>query len=346
MQRTNATIGSIFEQTTAKHPNKTCFVFEEQNWSFDRCNRLANRVAHHFQSAGFRRGDVVGLLMENRPEFVCIWLGLSKLGIIVPLINTNLRLGALLHSVTVAKCKALVFSGGHRAAVDDVRASLPGVQMLQYNADGAEPVAATDADLVKLLGASDDVNVIEAADDADTKPPATSKHHAKMLYIYTSGTTGLPKAALITHSRYVFIAAGIHYVAAFRNDDVFYTALPLYHTAGGVMSVGQALLFGSTVVLRRKFSASAYFSDCRANGCTVAQYIGEMCRYVLATKASPATDRAHSVRTMFGNGLRPQIWPQFVDRFGIENVAEFYGATEGNANIGECVWSSCSSLYS
>lgn len=95
------------------------------------------------------------------------------------------------------------------------------------------------------------------------------KHHKQLLCIYTSGTTGLPKAAIITHSRYIFIAAGIHYVANFQKDDIFYTPLPLYHTAGGVMSVGQALLFGSTVVIRKKFSASNYFPDCQKYKCTV-----------------------------------------------------------------------------
>lgn len=94
-------------------------------------------------------------------------------------------------------------------------------------------------------------------------------HHGQLLYIYTSGTTGLPKAAVITHSRYIFIAAGIHYLANFTSDDIFYTPLPLYHTAGGVMSIGQALLFGSTVVIRKKFSASGYFADCQKYKCTV-----------------------------------------------------------------------------
>lgn len=159
-------------------------------------------------------------------------------------------------------------------------------------------------------------------------------HHNQLLYIYTSGTTGLPKAAVITHSRYIFIAAGIHYMANFQPDDIFYTPLPLYHTAGGVMSIGQALLFGSTVVIRKKFSASGYFPDCQKYKCTVAQYIGEMCRYILATPSN-AADTNHNVRVIFGNGLRPQIWPQFIKRFQIPQVAEFYGATEGNANIGK-----------
>lgn len=96
-----------------------------------------------------------------------------------------------------------------------------------------------------------------------------SKHHNKLLYIYTSGTTGLSKAAVISHSRYIFIAAGIHYVAAFKSNDIFYMPLPLYHTAGGVMSIGQALLFGSTVVIRKKFSASGFFPDCQKYNCTV-----------------------------------------------------------------------------
>lgn len=123
-------------------------------------------------------------------------------------------------------------------------------------------------------------------------------------------------------------------MAGFSPNDVFYTPLPLYHTAGGMMSIGQALIFGATVAIRKKFSASQYFTDCQKYNCTVGQYIGEMCRYILATPES-GNDKDHKVRLIFGNGLRPQIWPQFVERFNIPRVAEFYGATEGNANIGE-----------
>lgn len=175
-------------------------------------------------------------------------------------------------------------------------------------------------------------------------------HHDELLYIYTSGTTGLPKAAVITHSRYIYIAAAIHKVADFHDDDVYYSPLPLYHTACGCMAVGQMLIHGSTVVIRKKFSASAFFADCARYNATVsnqqlqllsnliksnfqiAQYIGEMCRYCLSTPGQQ-TDTSHKLRMVFGNGLRPQIWPQFVKRFNIPRVCEFYGATEGNANI-------------
>lgn len=223
-------------------------------------NEFSNRIANHFQSNGFKAGDIVGLYMENRPEFVCIWLGLSKIGVIVPLINTNLRLNSLLHSITVANCNGFIYGESLISAVNEI--TLPsGVTLYQFNDELNKPVKQNARDLHSIMQSCSSDNILVKDDK--------SRHHNKLLYIYTSGTTGLPKAAVISHSRFIFIAAGIHYVAAFRDDDVFYTPLPLYHTAGGVMSIGQALLFGSTVVIRKKFSASGYFPDCQKYKCTV-----------------------------------------------------------------------------
>ncbi|XP_055634949.1 long-chain fatty acid transport protein 4 isoform X2 [Toxorhynchites rutilus septentrionalis] len=323
--RQNATIADIFAEYVSKQPEKACLIFEGREWSFKEISDYSNRLANVFHTHGYKHGDVVGLLLENRPEFVATWLGLSKLGVIVPLINHNLRKNALVHSITVAKCNALIYGESLCDAVAEVTETLPATMALyQFNDTVQQPVLANARDLTTLLqAASKELPV------TNVKKP---DHHDQLLYIYTSGTTGLPKAAVITHSRFVFITAAIHLVAGFRTDDIFYTPLPLYHTAGGMMSIGQALVFGATVVIRKKFSASQFFADCQKNNCTVGQYIGEMCRYILATPPS-ATDKAHRIRLMFGNGLRPQIWPQFVERFNIPRVAEFYGATEGNANI-------------
>ncbi|GAB0086550.1 long-chain fatty acid transport protein 4 [Sergentomyia squamirostris] len=209
-------------------------------------------------------------------------------------------------------------------AVEEILPTMPSsVSLYQFNDAANGKCQSTAKDLTTLLLAAS-----KETPSGIQKPT----HHDQLLYIYTSGTTGLPKAAVITHSRYIFIAAAIHNLADFKQNDIFYTPLPLYHTAGGVMNAGQAIIFGATVVIRKKFSASGYFPDCQKYKCTVAQYIGEMCRYVLATPPS-SSDRGHQLRLVFGNGLRPQIWPQFVERFGIPRVAEFYGATEGNTNI-------------
>ncbi|XP_013788017.1 long-chain fatty acid transport protein 1-like, partial [Limulus polyphemus] len=156
--------------------------------------------------------------------------------------------------------------------------------------------------------------------------------HDRLLYIYTSGTTGLPKAAIVKNSRYLWIAIGYHYALHIQDEDIIYNCLPLYHTAGGILVVGQALLFGNSVVIRPKFSASKFWDDCVKYNCTVAQYIGEICRYLLAQPERPI-DKQHKVRIMSGNGLRVHIWEKFTKRFNIEQIYEFFGSTEGTASL-------------
>ncbi|ALC38091.1 Fatp [Drosophila busckii] len=325
-ERLNHTVADVFECNVRETPDKLAVISETQQWTFRQVNEHANRVANVFQAQGYKKGDVVGLLLENRAEYVATWLGLSKIGVITPLINTNLRGPSLLHSITVAHCNAFIYGEDFVEAVAEVSKDLPAELLLfQYNNENNNSTA----DAVKT---AKNLNKLLSAASASAPNKTQVNHHDKLVYIYTSGTTGLPKAAVISHSRYLFIAAGIHYTMGFKDDDVFYTPLPLYHTAGGIMCMGQSVLFGSTVSIRKKFSASNYFADCAKFNATVGQYIGEMARYILATKASPH-DRAHRVRLVYGNGLRPQIWPQFVERFNIGKVGEFYGATEGNANI-------------
>jgi len=81
-------------------------------------------------------------------------------------------------------------------------------------------------------------------------------------------------------------------------------------------------------VLRKKFSASNFWKEVSYYNCTVVQYIGELCRYLLATPPSPF-DKRHNCRLAVGNGLRPDIWEKFQTRFNLPEVGEFYGATEG-----------------
>uniref|UniRef100_A0A8C4NYE8 long-chain-fatty-acid--CoA ligase n=1 Tax=Dicentrarchus labrax TaxID=13489 RepID=A0A8C4NYE8_DICLA len=123
-----------------------------------------------------------------------------------------------------------------------------------------------------------------------------------------------------------FHSFGLHH------DDIIYNCLPLYHSAGTIMGVGQCLLFGLTVVVRRKFSASRFWDDCVKHNCTVILYIGEICRYLLAQPVR-SSEAHHRVRLAFGNGLRPSVWEEFVRRFRIRQIGEFYGATECNCSL-------------
>ncbi|XP_024939555.1 long-chain fatty acid transport protein 4 isoform X2 [Cephus cinctus] len=324
-QKKNRSIADLFQLNVQRHPNKVCLIFQDQEWTFQQVDDFSNKVANVFKSHGYRKGDVVGLFLENRPEFVAIWLGLSKLGVIIPLINTNLVKSSLLHGINISKCQAVIYGTDLAEAIKDIASTLDAKITLYRFSDkpGESSNGLKEKDLTALL-----------ADAPTTLPVVQEKgeYMDKLLYVFTSGTTGLPKAAVITNSRFMFIASGIHYLGAFKESDRYYTPLPLYHTAGGIMTIGQTLIHGSTTVIRKKFSASSYFNDCTKYKCTVGQYIGEMCRYILASPPK-SDDKNHTVRLMFGNGLRPQIWTEFVKRFNIPKIVEFYGATEGNANI-------------
>lgn len=319
--RQNASIPTLFAEWVQKCPDKPCLIYEDQTWTYKQVDEYSNRVANFFAVSGYKAGDVVALYMESRPEYVCIWLGLSKIGVCTALINYNLRNQTLIHSVTVAEAKSLVFGVELVDAVKEIQGPLN--HDFQYYCCGSFDTDVISArPLDKLLEES----------SALPPPSINTKVTDRLLYIYTSGTTGLPKPAIIHHTRYVFAAAGLKVMLRLQKDDILYNCLPLYHSAGGMLGIGQALVFGITVVIRRKFSASRFWDDCIKYHCTVAQYIGEICRYLLSQKPR-AVDQQHTVRLMFGNGLRPQIWHAFIERFGIKEIGELYGATEGNANI-------------
>ncbi|XP_022901811.2 long-chain fatty acid transport protein 4-like isoform X1 [Onthophagus taurus] len=325
--RRNMTVAQIFSENAKKWPNREAVVFEDRSFTFGQLEEFSNKVANIFKSQGYKKGDVIALYLDNKPEYIGFWLGLSKIGCVIPLINSNLKQKSLLHSITVAKSVACVFGDELKPELLEIFDEINNKVAL-YQFTDPKHVSSEHSD-------PRFENVNELLKNASSAAPVldgTVGNQDGLVYIYTSGTTGLPKAAVITNSRYIFITVAIHFLAGFKDNDRFYTPLPLYHTAGGCMSTGQMLIYGSTLITRKKFSASSYFPDCKKYNATVAQYIGEMCRYVLATTRSES-DKAHKVRLIYGNGLRPQIWPEFVTRFNIPRVAEFYGATEGNANI-------------
>jgi fatty-acyl-CoA synthase len=165
----------------------------------------------------------------------------------------------------------------------------------------------------------------------DRRVRASVRGGDPLFLIYTSGTTGLPKAARFSHSR--FMGGGSYaLLAGFGRRDVLYCALPLYHTVGGVMCVNAVLRAGATLALARRFRASHFWDEAAEAGATAFQYVGELCRYLLAQPPG-SHDRAHRVRLAVGNGLRADVWPVFQERFRIAQIVEFYGATESNVSM-------------
>ncbi|XP_029492616.1 long-chain fatty acid transport protein 1-like [Oncorhynchus nerka] len=326
--RRNSNIPSIFAQTVKQHPNKPALIYDAtgETWTFTQLDLLSNAVAQWALAQGWAPGDVVALFMESRPLQVALWLGLAKVGVEAALINFNLRRDALLHCVGVSVSRGIVFGAELAGAMLEVSSSLsPSMVRFCTGELSVDCLASLSAQNLDYILAS-----------APTLPPPScippKSFNDRLFYIYTSGTTGLPKAAIVVHSRYYRIAAFGYHAFRMRQDDIIYDCLPLYHSAGNIMGVGQCLINGLTVVVKKKFSASRFWEDCIKHNCTVVQYIGEICRYLLSQPVRPS-EKGHRVRLAVGNGLRPSVWEAFTERFGVAQVGEFYGATECNCSI-------------
>ncbi|MBX9706639.1 MAG: long-chain-acyl-CoA synthetase [Caulobacteraceae bacterium] len=314
-----------FEEAVDKFGDNIALEDETRSLTYRDLDGMANRYAHWARNRSLRRSDVIGLVMTNRPEFVAAWMGFSKVGIATALINTNLTGQALAHCLNIAGVSQVVADEETWRQCEEARPFVTRTMMLWALGLRAEDETSERRNLDNAVRSGSSVRPPRSVRDGLTNRDTA-------LYIYTSGTTGLPKAARIHHARartYMRAFAG---ATGTTDKDRVFNVLPLYHSTGGLVGLGPAFLNGGRLILRRKFSASSFWKDVNATGATVFVYIGELCRY-LVNGPEQEGERGHKLRLAFGNGLRPDVWPEFQQRFGIPNILEFYGSTEGNVSV-------------
>jgi fatty-acyl-CoA synthase len=320
------TVGDRLEERSAAHPEKPFVRHEGTAIGYGAMNAAANRAAHAAWALGLRRGDVAALLMENRPEFLATWMGFAKLGVTTALLNTHLRGRALEHAVETA-APALIVAGSEcaPALASVAEGALRGWPLyVASDADDAAPRTRA-GDWDALCARASTENPDRAARDG-----LVAGHD--LFFIYTSGTTGLPKAARLSHMRWLGVGDGMSAIAGYGPDDVIGCVLPLYHGAGGMVVVSCALAQGASLWLARRFSASRFWDDARRHGVTGFQYVGEICRY-LVNQPPRADDRQHRVRVMMGAGLGRDVWEEFQRRFGVAHILEGWSSTEANTSL-------------
>jgi fatty-acyl-CoA synthase len=315
-KETPGTVGDDLEKSVDKYAANEAFRCEGRSLSYAEFDALANRVAHWARAQGLKRGDVVALFAFNSTEYLAVWMGLCKIGVVTALINTNLTSAALAHCINIAEAGHVIVDPELDGAYQDAAPLLTG-KPRAWNLDGefAETVAAQSSDRIPreearggMLGG------------------------ALCLLVYTSGTTGLPKAARMPHWRVQGMMRAFVGGVRARQSDRNYVALPLYHSTGGLCAIGVMLERGGCVIIRRRFSATHFWRDVSAERATMFFYVGEMCRYLTNQPEEPA-EAHHCVRAIVGNGLRPDVWMKFKTRFRIPKILEFYGSTEGNVNM-------------
>ena len=320
-------VAGLLEERVRRDPDGLALAWQDQRFTWSELDQHARRYAVFFQTQGVRKGNVVALVMENRPDYLFAVMGLARLGAPASLINHNLVGRALLHALQVCGARSILVGSECLEALDAIRTDLAELglegQVWIRSDESGSPL--TDPRLVD--------QAILLADPGDAPTDLSLKAEDIFCFIYTSGTTGLPKAALIRNSR--VLMAGIsfgHLMLRLAPGDVIYLTLPLYHSSGMFLGWGAALGTGAGMALRRKFSATHFWSDVRKFNASAFIYIGEHCRYLL-NRPPEEGERDHRLKVAVGNGLRGEIWTEFQERFGIPIVREFYGATEGNAPI-------------
>ena len=320
-------LGWSFEQATLRNPEGPALLQGEVALTYAQVNQWANRIAHHLIAQGIGKGDVVAIFIENRPELLVTILAVAKVGAISALLNTSQTRDTLAHSLNLVAPVAIVVGEELVPAFNAVRE--------RVSIDAARTWFVADRDTYRDPGNSPDdfINLMTVSAQACSDNPVSSQQvflDDPCFYIYTSGTTGLPKAGVFKHGRWMRSSASFGLIALdMQPQDVVYCTLPLYHATGLCVCWGSAISGASGFAIRRKFSASQFWSDVRKYRATTLGYVGELCRYLVDQPRS-VDDSRHRVTKMIGNGLRPGAWSEFKTRFAVDHICELYAASDGN----------------
>ena len=327
-------IARTFQEIAAERPNAPFLRFHGDDISYSAANEQANRIAAVLQKHGVRRGDVVGVLLTNRPETVLAALAISKCGAIVGLLNHNQRGEVLDHSQGLLASRVMLVGAECAEAYASVPANSWQGKVLV--ADTPVDLRHTDhragsrpAEFDGLTWLDEELAAL-GADAGKENPREGTETLGKetAYYIFTSGTTGLPKASSMSNMRWMKARAGFGLSGArLRPDDVLFCPLPMYHNNALTVALGSVLARGATLAVSEHFSASKFWDQVAEARATGMIYIGEICRYLLNQPVVDA-EKNNGLRFVIGNGLRPEIWDQFQQRFGIDRIVEFYAASE------------------
>jgi fatty-acyl-CoA synthase len=314
-------LANVIDELAETQGDAPALLSDRENFSYRALAERSNQYARWALTQGLAKGDVVCLLMPNRPEYLAIWLGITRVGGIVALLNTNLTGAALAHCIKIAEPKHIIVAGELLDALNGIRAQFPdSLRVWTHGVDSPESKN-IEQELSSQSGAP--------LSDAELREVYIDD---RALYIYTSGTTGLPKAATVSHHRIMNWSYWFGGMMDARPNDRMYNCLPLYHSIGGVVATGALLVNGGAVVIREKFSARHFWNEILQWECTMFQYIGELCRYLVNSEFNP-NEQKHRIRLACGNGMRLDVWDTFKSRFRIPQILEFYAATEGNFSL-------------
>lgn len=310
------------EHALGQNANNVFLMFEDRSWTYKQYYDDLQRVGNWLmKDLGIQKRELVALDGGNSPEYLLLWMAIEAIGACPAFINCHLTAAPLIHCVTISGSRFLITDRDTRHLVEPCESELLAANVQAVYYDSA------------FISSLKDSTPVPQSRRSAFKPDEI------LSLIYTSGTTGMPKGTIMIRARELTTAKGVAGYLELKPGVKMFTCLPLYHGAAHGLCVTPSIFAGSTVVLSRKFSHKTFWPEVRKSKADILQYVGELCRYLVNTPPHPL-DRENNIRMAWGNGMRPDVWEVFRQRFGIEIINELYAATDGlggsfNANRGD-----------
>lgn len=317
-------LGQEVEKQAINRPQHPAFLLQEQVISYEEFNRQANRYASFFLSHGYKKGDVVALLMDNCPEYLMIVTGLAKIGVITALINTGVRGEVLAQGINLAEARSMIIGSNYiklyQTIAERLRFRSPG----KVYVDGSQPALELPSSLQSLP--------LWLGDCSEENPPLSAEIQGEdiLVYLYTSGSYGTRKAVPVSHQRFWMVGQQLRYFGYLDEDSIQYMCLPLYYNSGFTVCFSGMIITGSSMVIKSEFSATRFWSDIRRYQANYFTGVGEMFRY-LYSQEEHGDDADNPLQIVICNGMAGNLVQPFKQRFGIKHMIEIYGTTE---NVG------------
>lgn len=311
-------IGDLVRDRARRLGDKEFLRFHDQAFTYADIDRLSDAAARGLLARGVGKGDMVSIMLPNRPEFLHIWFGAAKIGAVEVPVNTSYKGEFLRHIVDQSDSKLLVVDGSLLERLLPLQDHLPKLQGVVVV--GPAPAEALAALTIPALPFDEFLDAPPADLALDVRPSDPQS------IIYTSGTTGVSKGALGCHSFWAVVAERLLEIRDGGPDDVFYTFLPLYHFNAQVLTVLTTMIAGARMVLADRFSASGFWDEIRRAGATQFNYLGAVMP-ILAKQPERPDDADNPARIALGAGCPPAVMEEVERRFGI-TCMEGFGMTE------------------
>lgn len=298
-------VGKLLQHRAVLMGEKEAFVHKEKRWTFTQMNDRANGFANYLIAQGFQKGDRIALLCKNNEDFVTVFLGAAKIGVITVVLNWRLQAAELEYIIGNSKVNLLVYDTDFEPVVAGLQAQEVITAALSKNSTPSlDAIFEENTEEPTYEGSNDDVALI----------------------MYTSGTTGRPKGAMISHSNLFAAGFGLTHTVDWWEQDRFLMVAPFFHI-GGIAPLITNVMTGCTMIFMEAFEPMAAWKIIAEEKVTTMMTVPAMLSFLLQTYEAAKADASTIRNITCGASSVPAPLILGFRQLGVP-VQQVYGITE------------------